>query len=86
MVFQVPLEYVEPNKIKYLHFLCENHLQGDDFIYLKIPTLFLLKNEKSFDVSRKEKVMRLYLSAEAADMFMEVRKKSNIDFGKYVQK
>jgi hypothetical protein len=84
--FQVPLEYVEPNKIKYLHFLCENHLQGDDFIYLKIPTLFLLKNEKSFELDRKEKVMRIYLSAEAADMFKEVRKGSKIDFGKYVQK
>jgi hypothetical protein len=84
--FQVPLEYIEPNKIKYLHFLCENHLQGDDFIYLKIPTLFLLKNEKSFEVDRKEKVMRIYLSAEAADMFKEVRKGSKIDFGKYVQK
>ena len=83
--FQVPLEYVEPNKIKYLHFLCENHLQGEDFIYLKIPTLFLLKNEKFFEVDRKEKVMRIYLSAEAVDMFKEVRKGSKIDFGKYVQ-
>ena len=29
--FQVPLEYVEPNKIKYLHFLCENHLNRRQF-------------------------------------------------------
>jgi hypothetical protein len=54
--------------------------------YLKIPTLFLLRNEKFFEVDKKEKVMRIYLSAEAADMFQEVRKGSKIDFGKYVQK
>ena len=83
--FQVPLEYVEPNKIKYLHFLCENHLQGQEFIYLKIPTLFLLQNEKYFEIDRKEKIIRLYLSAETMDMFKEVRKGSKIDFGRFVQ-
>lgn len=83
--FQIPLEDIEPNRIKYVHLLCENHLTGDEFIYLKVPTLFLLKNEKLFEVDKKVKVMRIYLSAEAAGMFKEVRKGSNIDFGKYLQ-
>ena len=83
--FQIPLEDIAPNKIKYVHLLCENHLEGQEFVYLKVPTLFLLTNEKYFEVDRKEKVMRIYLSAEAADMFKEVRKGSKIDFGKYLQ-
>ena len=83
--FQIPLEFIEPNKIKYLHFLCENHLTGDAFIYLKVPTFFLLVNDSAFEISKKDKVMRIYLSAEAANMFKEVRKGSNIDFSKYIQ-
>jgi hypothetical protein len=35
---------------------------------------------KSFDVDQKEKVVRIYLSAEAVNMFMEVRGKGKIDF------
>lgn len=83
--FQIPMEVVEPNKVKHIHLICENHLAGEPFIYLKVPTLFLLMNEKSFEVDQKEKVMRIYLSAEAADMFKEVRKVSKLDFKKYIQ-
>ena len=50
-----------------------------------VPTFFLLVNDSAFEISKKDKVMRIYLSAEAANMFKEVRKGSNIDFAKYIQ-
>jgi len=83
--FQVPLNIIEPNKIKYIHFVCENNLSGEPFLYLKVPTLFLLRNESKFEVDRKAKVMRLYLSAESFDMFKEIRRNSNIDFKSFLQ-
>jgi len=81
--FQIPLDVVYSQPVKNIHLLCENHLSGDAFIYLKVPSLFFLKNLKSFDVSDKEKVVRIYLSAEAADMFTEVRGKDKVDFNKF---
>ena len=83
--FQVPLDVIEPNKIKYIHMVCQNHLSGEPFLYLKVPTLFLLKNEKSFEIDRKAKVLRLYLSAEAVDMYKEIRKGSKLDFKNFLQ-
>jgi hypothetical protein len=81
--FQIPLEIAYSQPIKSIHLLCENHLSGDAFVYLKITSLFLLKNLNSFDVSPKEKVVRIYLSAEAVDMFTEVRGKGKVDFKKF---
>ncbi len=83
--FQIPLTKVEPNKIKYIHLISENHLSGEPFIYLKVPTLFLLKNKHLFEVDNKQKNILIYLSAEAVDMFKEVRKGSKLDFSKYLQ-
>ena len=65
--------------------VCQNHLSGEPFLYLKVPTLFLLKNEKSFEIDRKNKVLRLYLSAEAVDMYKEIRKGSKLDFKNFLQ-
>jgi hypothetical protein len=36
-------------------------------------------------VRKKGKVMRIYLPAEAADMFQEVRKESKLSLRKFVQ-
>ena len=83
--FQIPLDTIEPNKIKYIHLICQNHLSGEPFLYLKVPTLFLLMNEKSFEIDKKAKVLRLYLSAEAADMYREIRKGSKLDFKNFLQ-
>jgi hypothetical protein len=83
--FQIPRSIIEPNKIKYIHLVSQNHLNGEPYLYFKIPTLFLLRNEKSFEVDHKAKVVRLYLSAEAVDMYREVRKGSNLDFGVFLQ-
>ena len=83
--FQIPLDIIEPNKIKYIHLVCQNHLSGDIFLYFKVPTLFLLRNEKSFEIDRKAKVLRIYLSAEAVDMYKEVRKGSKLDFSNFLQ-
>ena len=78
--FQIPLEAIYSQTSKKIHLICENHLQGEPFIYLKVSTIFFLKNLQSFDVSQKEKVVRIYLSAEAANMFIEVRGKGKVDF------
>jgi hypothetical protein len=83
--FQIPLDVIEPNKIKYIHMVCQNHLSGEPFLYFKVSTLFLLQNEKLFEIDRIKKVMRLYLSAEAVDMYKEVRKGSNLDFKRFLQ-
>src|SRR5215211_1840031 len=83
--FQIPLNIIEPNTIKHVHLVCQNHLSGEPYLYFKIPTLFLLKNEKAFEVDQKAKVMRLYLSAEAADMYKEVRRGSKFDFVAFLQ-
>jgi hypothetical protein len=83
--FQIPLNIIDPKKTRFFHLLCENHLKGDAFIYLKVPVSFILLNEKSFEINEKEKIIRIYLSAEAVDMFKEVRKGSKIDFKKYIQ-
>jgi hypothetical protein len=81
--FQIPLEVLYTQAIKKVHLLCENHLKGEPFIYFKVPTLFFLKNIKSFDVDTKEKVVRIYLSAEAVTMFSEVRGSGKIDFKEF---
>ena len=78
--FSRPLEAIYSQTSKKIHLICENHLQGEPFIYLKVSTIFFLKNLQSFDVSQKEKVVRIYLSAEAANMFIEVRGKGKVDF------
>ena len=78
--FQIPLEVIYSQPAKKLHLLCENHLQGEQFIYLKVSSLFFLKNLNHFDVDQKEKVVRIYLSAESVDMFKEVRGKGKVDF------
>ena len=83
--FQVPLNVIEPNKIKYIHMVCQNYLSGEPFLYFRVPTLFLLLNERFFEIDRKAKVLRLYLSAEAVDMYKEVRKGSKLDFRKFLQ-
>jgi len=78
--FQIPLEVIYSQVVKKIYLLCENHLKGEPFIYLKVSSLFFLKNLKSFNVDQKEKVVRIYLSAEAVNMFVEVRGKGKIDF------
>ena len=78
--FQIPLEVINSQPVKKIHLICENHLEGDPFVYLKTNSLFFLKNLKSFEVDQKEKIIRLYLSAEAVNMFTEVRGKGKIDF------
>ncbi len=78
--FRIPLEGINSQPPKKIHLICENHLKGERFVYLKISSLFLLKNSKSFDVDQKEKVVRIYLSAEAVNMFTEVRGKGKVDF------
>lgn len=83
--FQIPLKVIDPKTIKHIHLVCENHLNGEPYLYLRVPTLFLLKNEKAFEIDQKDKVLRLYLSAEAVDMFKEVRKGSKLDFGSFIQ-
>lgn len=84
--FQLPMDIVNPNKFKFLHLISKNHLNGEPFLYFKVPSFFILKNEKSFEVDNKAKVIRIYLSAEAVSMFKEVRKGSNIDFGGFIVK
>ncbi len=81
--FQIPLEVIYSQPVKKIHLLCENHLDGELFIYLKVSSLFFLKNLNSFDVDQKEKVVRIYLSAEAVNMFIEVRGKGKVDFKPY---
>ena len=82
--FQIPLEVIYSPIAKKIHLLCKNHLKGEPFIHLKVTSLFFAKNLKSFDVDEKEKVVRIYLSAEAIDMFKEVRGKGRVDFKTFV--
>ena len=81
--FQIPSDVVNSNPIRKLHLLCENHLTGEPFIYLRVNSLFFLKNLGGFDVDQKEKVVRIYLSAESVDMFKEVRGKGKVDFNPF---
>lgn len=81
--FQIPLDVVNSQPVKKIHLICENHLKGEPFVYLKVSSLFFLKNLTSFDVDQKEKVVRIYLSAEAVNMFVEVRGKGKVDFKAY---
>lgn len=78
--FQIPIEDIYSKNISKLHLLCENHLSGDDFYYICVPKIFLLKNIRQFDENKKLKSLMIYLSAEAADMFKEVRGKGKTDF------
>ena len=82
--FQIPLDVVNSNPVKKFHLLCQNHLEGVAFIYLRVSSLFFLKNLSSFDVDQKEKVVRIYLSAESVDMFKEVRGKGKVDFKSFI--
>ena len=82
--FQIPLEVVYSPVAKKIHLLCQNHLKGEPFIYLKVSSLFFAKNLRSFDVDEKEKVARIYLSAEATNMFKEVRGKGQINFKSFI--
>jgi hypothetical protein len=82
--FQIPLEIVYSQVSKKIHLICENHLKGEPFIYLKVSSFFFLKNLKSFDLDEKNKMIRIYLSAEAVNTFTEVRGKDKVDFKAFV--
>lgn len=82
--FQVPLEIINSNPAKKIHLICENHLKGERFIYMRVSSLFFLKNLNSFDTDEKEQVARIYLSAEAVNMFTEVRGKGKIHFKQFL--
>ena len=81
--FQIPLESIYSPTSKSIYLVCENHLSGESFICLKLSSFFFLKNLKLFDVDEKEKVVRIYLSAEAVNMFTEVRGKGKVDFNSF---
>lgn len=83
--FQIPLNHIEPNKIKYIYLVCQNMLGEEPFFYFKVPTLFLLRNENYFEIDKKLNVLRLYISAEAVNMYKEIRKGSNLDFTSFLQ-
>ncbi len=80
LVFQIPLDAVSFNPPKKIYLVCENHLKGEPFVLLKVSSLFFLRNIDSFDTDQKEKVLRIYLSAEAVDMFTEVRGTGKVNF------
>ena len=82
--FQIPIEIVNSNPVKKIHLIFENHLKGEPFIYIKVSSLFFLKNLNSFDVDQKEKAVRIYLSAEAVNIFTEVRGKGKVDFKEFL--
>ncbi len=84
--FQIPLDVINSNPPVKVHLICENHLGGQPFIYLKVSSLFFVKNLKAFEVDQKEKVVRIYLSAEAVNMFIEVRGKGRLDFKEFLVK
>ena len=78
--FQIPIEIIYSPVAKKIHLICENHMKGESFIYLRVSSLFFLKNLSLLDVDQKEKVVRIYLSAEAVNMFTEVRGKGKVEF------
>ena len=83
-LFQIPLEPIYSPGGHTIYLVCENHLEGEPFICLKMSSLFFLQNLKSFDVDEKSKKLRIYLSAEAVDMFTEVRGKGKVDFKSFL--
>ena len=42
--FQIPSEILVPKITRFIHLLCENHLKGEPFLYLKVPVSFILIN------------------------------------------
>jgi hypothetical protein len=51
--FQIPLNILNPKEIRFIHLLCENHLKGESFLYLKVPVSFILLNLKAFEIDKK---------------------------------
>lgn len=78
--FQISVEAINSLKDKSFYLICENNLSGEPFICFKVTSGFFLKNLDSFDVDQEGKLARIYLSAEAANMFKEVRGKGEVDF------
>ena len=48
--FQIPSDILDPKRIRFIHLLCQNHLKGAPFLYLKVPVSFILLNEKAFEM------------------------------------
>lgn len=82
--FQIPLAVVYKQPSQMIFLVCENLLQGEPFLCIKVSSFFFLKHMLAFDVDRTQDVVRIYLSAEAADMYREVRGRGKVDFRPYL--
>lgn len=84
--FQIPVKILDPkNGFQFIHLLGENDLKDKPFIYFKVPVAFIVKNLELFDLGKQQKHVRIYLSAEAANRYLEIRKGSNLAFSEFVQ-
>ncbi len=82
--FQITPDSIYSQTSQKIYRVCQNHLAGEPFLCFKVSTIFFLKNLTLLDVDQKERVVRIHLSAEAADMFKEVRGKGKVDFRSFL--
>lgn len=72
--FDIPLDRIDKAAPDHIHLLCQKSVSSQDFFHLEVPNPVLLHavNSRSVEVT-PQSVIRLHLSAHAADKFVDLR-------------
>jgi hypothetical protein len=76
--FDLPIDTIKKNKEKFYYLLGACNKQKTDFVILKVPNKFLIKNLKGFEIQNKMKRLHLALVDE--------RGEGKVSFAKFVNK
>ena len=79
--FDIAIKKVKNESIKVFLLLCQKPPTSEDFYILVIPKKVFIENMRQFEI-RKKKTIRLHLSAEADNIFTDIRG-DNFDFSKF---
>ena len=77
----IPIKKIRDESIKMFFLLCQKSPTSEDFYILAIPKRVFIENMSQFEISEEE-IIRLHLSAEANNIFTDIRG-HNFDFSKF---
>lgn len=78
--FVIPIKQIENNSV--VHLVCQKSPDSNQFYYLRVPTTFLREYLGKFD--KVDDKIHIYLSADALNLFVEIRGKGRLKFGQFL--
>lgn len=78
----IPVGRLADKRVKYVRLLCQTAIESLEFHYLRVPTAVLRAERDNLEVSGG--AIRLHLSADRDDRFVDLRGAGRIDFSEYL--